>query len=44
MAVRDIGKRLLAVQEKMREQFQAAASESAAAQPKVVRLVRKPQA
>ena len=44
MAVRDIGKRLLAVQEKMREQFQAAASEPAAAQPKVVRLVRKPQA
>lgn len=43
MAVRDIGKRLLAVQEKMREQFQAAASEPAA-QPKVVRLVRKPQA
>ena len=43
MAVRDIGKRILAVQEKMREQFQTAASEPAA-QPKVVRLVRKPQA
>ena len=43
MAVRDIGKRILAVQEKLREQFQAAASEPAS-QPKVVRLVRKPQA
>ena len=43
MAVRDIGKRILAVQEKLREQFQSAASEPAA-QPKVVRLVRKPQA
>ena len=42
MAVRDIGKRLLAVQEKVREQLQSTAP-SPAAQPKVVRIVRKPQ-
>jgi len=40
-AIRDISKRLLAVQEKMRAQFSAAHSTDQAAAPKVLRLVRK---
>ena len=40
-SVRDIGKRLLAAQEKMRAQMQPAQPTEPAAPPKIVRLVRK---
>ena len=40
-SVRDIGKRLLAAQEKIRAQMQAAKPAAPATPPKVVRLVRK---
>ena len=40
-SIRDIGKRLLAAQEKMRSQMQAAGPAAPAAAQKVVRLVRK---
>ena len=43
-AVRDISKRLLAVQEKMREKLQGAQKPAPSDAPKVVRLVRKESA